>query len=481
MFFRRSPLAEVEPAHRALSEGRYEVAFALLENAARRGRRGHDAGLLKLLLAAVYALYEEDGLEGGLHALQEALEAEPTLVEHPLYRALRWEFAAYSGSSGDGGGSNSNAPATLRADIKKGAVAVAGAGDAVAAFHAARALLTVGASGRAIKILEGIPKASLPRYLVWRCWSLLGRALEGRSDFEGAREAFANAVATSCGADREGERLSLASSLIETDHAAESLEVLAEVKGDTLEPDERAVLHYLTGRAHTLLDNPNRALEHFLQASVLEAAAGEPSFSLHLALAQTYALLGRLERAAPHYLEAISLAGASQRAFARHEYAFSLFEADHLLEAREVLLEIVEDKRYAFLGEAKADLAETEYRLGNFGAADAWARGALEAGAVAPACICLGNIANDYYRLEEAVDWFEKAVSASKEGEPDWLTAHEMLADVLAQTGEEPARVISHAEAALKHLHPADEWALTLRGHVHAARERLGGHPRLLN
>ncbi len=469
MFFRRSPLAEVEPAHRALSEGRYEVAFALLENAARRGRRGRDAGLLKLLLAAVYALYEEDGLAGGLHALQEAAEAEPTITEHPLYRALRWEFAAYEGD------------ASLRADIKRGAVAAAGAGDAVAAFHAARALLSVGALARAIKILEDIPKETLPRYLVWRCWSLLGGAFERRGDYAGARGAYECSVASSCGTDREGERLNLAASLVETDHAAESLAVLAEIKADLLESDERAVMHYLSGRAHALLDNPNRALEHLLQASVLEEAAGETSFGLHLALAQTYALLGRLERAAPHYLEAIGLAGASQRSFARHEYAFSLFETDHLLEAKEVLLNIIEDKRYAFLGEAKADLAETEYRLGNSRAAEAWAKEALEAGATAPACICLGNLANDYYRLDEAVDWFEKAVSASKEGEPDWLTAHEMLADVLAQTGEEPARIISHAEAALKHLHPADEWALTLRGHVHTARERLGGYPRLLN
>ena len=468
MFFRRSPLAEVEPAHRALSEGRYEVAFALLENAARRGRRGRDAGLLKLLLAAVYALYEEDGLEGGQHALQEAAEAEPTITEHPLYRALHWEFAAYEG----------DAP---RADVKRGALAAAGAGDAVAAFHAARALLSIGARARAIHVLETLPKASLPRYLVWRCWSLLGGALEGRGDFEGARGAYEQSVAASCGADREGERLNLAASLVETNKAAKSLSVLAEVRADLLESDERAVLHYLRGRAHSLLDNPNEALEHFLRASVLEEAAGERSFGLNLALAQTYALLGRLGRAAPHYLEAIHLAGSSQRAFARHEYAFSLFEADHLLEAKEVLLEVVGDKRYAFLSEAKADLAETEYRLGNAQAAEGWARDALEGGAVAPACICLGNIANDYYRLGEAVDWFEKAVSASKEGEPDWLTAHEMLADVLAQTGAEPARVISHAEAALKHLHPADEWALTLRGHIQEARERLGGYPRLLN
>ena len=78
--------------------------------------------------------------------------------------------------------------------------------------------------------------------------------------------------------------------------------------------------------------------------------------------------------------------------------------------------------------------------------------------------------------------WFEKAAAASREGETDWLHAQEMLADVFVQQGyRRPERVVFHAEAALKYLHPNEEWALILGGYAESAREILGGHSRRFN
>lgn len=468
MVFRRQAPSGVEPAHRALAQGRYEVAFALLESAARRQRDLADQARLRLYLAAAYALYGHDGLEGGLRCLRDAVMLEPRIAEDPLYRALYWELGAYRGDA--------------KADVRRGALAAARSDDGVASYHAASALLIVGANKRAKMILERLSDEVLPDYLQWRRWSLLGQAREQLGEFEAAAEAYQQAVEKSRGLDQQGERLNLAACWVEAGKAHEALEVLAEVKSDELDELEQATHAYLEGRAHALLANPNEALQRFLRARVLEDAAGEPSFGLRLALAQLYATLGKRERALESYHEALALAPKAQRSLALHEYAFALFENEQLLEARETLLEVVEDERYAYRADVYADLAELEFRLGNFEAADDLARRALDLGAVAAACLCLGTLALEYCRFDEAIGWFEQAASASREGDTDWLAAQELLADTLVQAGlKQPARVLHHAEAALRYLADSDEWTVTLRDYVARAKAALGGRDRLLN
>ena len=63
---------------------------------------------------------------------------------------------------------------------------------------------------------------------------------------------------------------------------------------------------------------------------MLESAAGDASFSLQLALGQTYSLLGKTRRAAESYREALELASKRQRTLALHEYALVMLEADNL-------------------------------------------------------------------------------------------------------------------------------------------------------
>lgn len=470
MFFRRSPNAEIEPAHRALAEGRYEAALALLEGAARRQRGRSAQAQFKLYIAATYALYGEDGLEGGLEHLADAAEADAAAIHTPLYRALYWEFAAYRGEA--------------TGDVKRGAAAAAEAGEGVASYHAASALAAVHAFKRAVEVLLEVEAKTLPEYLRWRYWSLLGRSHEARGLFAEAADAFERSAALSQNADRFGELLNLAANRLEAHQPIEALEALerAQRAAPPESASDGAVQRYLTGRAHLSLGNPNTALNLFLEASVLESAVGEPSFSLQLALGQTYSVLGRTRRAEERYREAVQLASKRQRALALHEYALVMLEADDLERAKDLLTQASSDEHYDYHAEVYADLADVELKLGDLRAASDLAHRALDLGATAPACLTLGSVAHEYYRFDEAIGWFEKAASASVEGHHEWVFAKEMLVDSFVQQGyKHPDRVIHHAEAALRHLPPFNEWTLLLRDYVAHAKTLLGGHQRMLN
>jgi len=466
MMSRRSPQAEV---YRALAEGRYEAAFAVLEGALRRPRARLEQAQLTLHLAAIYALYGSDGLSGGLTCLHEAASIEPSITQTPLYRALYWEFAAYRGDPPD--------------DVRTGAIAAAEADHPLASYHAASALLAISDRGEAGQVLLRLKPQSLPEYLVWRRWSLLAQSYERDGAWREAAEAYEQAASLSSGSDRQGELLNLAASRLEAGEPQEALSALANVDDQLLVDDtDRAVRCYLEGRTQLALDNPNLALELFLQAASFEERTQEQSYGLALALAQTYAILGDYPAAFALYPRALALASPEQRAFAAHEYAFALLEADRLLEAREALHEAAKDAHYSHRADIFADLADLEYRLGNFAEAEEHARRALALGAEAPACLTIGQIALEYYRLEEAIAWLEQAVGASREGESHWLQAQQLLCDCYVQEGyKRPEAVLRHAEAALAYLAPGDEWALTIEQYRLTALTQLGGQKRMFN
>ncbi len=468
MMFRRPRLAELEPAYRALAKGQYEVAFTVLENAARRPFGRPAQGQYWLHLAAVYALYAEDGVENGAPALRRAVAADANLADSPLYKALFWEFAAYRGGS--------------VGDIKRGLVAVTAEGDPVAAYHASCALLAVGAPKSAAKRLTDLDPDTLPAHLVWRRWSMLGQACEALGDWDEAAAAFGRAVELCPPPEVAPERLSLAGALLELGRIEDVLAVLEKVDEAHLQQDERAVQRYLLGRAHLERGNPNLALDLLRQAHALDAEAPEQSFSVAFATAQALAALGRFPEAGGAFREALAVAPAEHRPYTQHEAAYALIESEDLAGAEELLGEVVGDPSYPHRAEALADLADVRFKMGEFDAAGELAHQALEMGATAAACLCLGNIAYEYFRLDEAVTYFEQAISASQPGDAIWVSAHQMLADVYAQSGDAKAdRVFMYARLALEHTDPASEWFLPLSRYLEQARGVLGGHDRLLN
>jgi len=486
MLFRRQRAPDLAPAHEALAKGQYEVAFAVLESAVKRGGTRGNQGPTWLQLAEVYALYGDEGLENGQPALRSAVSADPKLGSHPLYRALFWEFAAYRGAAlSDVKRGLKDVPERAPEDPESGPTPPSGAAtafDAVASYHAAAALFAVDAAKSAGRRLRAIEEGALPAYLEWRRWSLVGQCSEALGEWEGAASAFARSVQLAPELERDAERLSLAGALVELFRTEEALEHLAAVEAAGLQAGELAVYHYLQGRAHLDLDNPNLALEHLREAASADDELGGATYSVAFATAQALTAAGRPEEAIVAFERALANVPAEHRAFTQHEAAYALIECDRLEEAGSLLGEVVTDPTYSHRADALADLADVRLRCGELYSAQTLAQEALELGATAAACITLGSVAFEYYHLEDAAAWYEQALSASQTGDPFWVAAQQMLADVYAQMGDDyVARVLQHARAALEHTEAGSEWYLPLKQYVDDAKSRLGGFERVLN
>ncbi len=453
----------------------------MLESAVRRGPPRAVHGLTWLNLAALYALYGEDGLDNGAPALRNAVSADPNLASHPLYRALFWEFAAYRGATVSevkrGLKGLTEHEAKVNSPVIDNATLVAAAG-----YHAAAALFAVDAAKSAARQLSAIDDDALPTYLDWRRWSLLGQCHEAMGEWVEAAVAFEHAVTQAPALEREPERLSLAGALVELFRIDDALEQLKQVDETRLSSAELAVHRYLQGRAHLELDNPNLALKLLQEAAALDDEDDAASYSVSFATAQALASLGRATEAVEAFRDALALAPVEHRAFTQHEAAYALIECDQLYEAEALLGEVVSDPSYSHRGDALADLADVRLRRGELDAAAAIAEQALDHGATAPACITLGSVAFEYYRLDEAAGWYEQALSASATGDPFWVAAQQMLADVYSQLGANyVSRMLLHAKAALDYTEPVSEWYLPLLKYVDDAKSQLGGFERVLN
>lgn len=463
----RRQLPQLEPARRALAEGRYETAFALLIDAAKDPQAPSAQALYHLHLAAADALYGEDGVDSGLRALRSAAEADPALVRSPLYRALHWEFRALHG-----------APV---AEVRRGTTDIAVDGEPVAAYHAASALWLAGSARQARRALEAVDPSDLPAYLRWRRSSLLGYVLADAGEFEAAALAFAEALAAATEPESETVRVHLAGALLELGRMPELLILLEDLSEDSVASEDFGWARQLQGQAELELGNPGRALSLLAEA---ERNSEDPvqRFGVAHAAAQALMAQGRYGEAADRLTAVLPLAPAADRAFALHELAIALLEDDRAEDAEQCLEELLLDPDYPHHGEATADLAEVRLRRGDLAAARETAMRALELGAVGPACLALGTIAFEYFDLDEAAGWLEQAASATAAGDPTWLASQQLLADVFAQRGAPAAeRLLTHARLALAHTDPGSEWARPLQGHVRQARRWMGGFDRLLN
>src|SRR5690606_10168174 len=277
-------------------------------------------------------------------------------------------------------------------------------------------------------------------------------------------------------------RLSLAGALVELGRTEEAVQILTQVEDDNLRQEELAVHRYLLGRSHLELGNPNLALELLAEAVPADDVDGAGSYSVDFATAQALSALRRFQEALAAYERALAKAPAEHRAYTQHEAAYAMIECDKLGQADEMLNEVVSDPSYPHRADALADLADVRLRSGECESVQVVASQDHEPGDPAPCSKSHGNSSHEYYRLEEAAAWFEQAISASQLGDPYWVSAQQLFADVYAQLGDEYAsRTLMHARSALEYTDPTSEWHLPLTQYVADARQRLGGFDRLLN
>ncbi len=443
-----------------LHQGEYDRAYdALVAAAERRFTTSARAAEALVDLAEFYSLYGEAEAEAWRAALDEAGARWPGVERNERYAALRFELEALAGQTLE--------PPPVEQPR--------------AAYHVAQGLAYL---GRMEAALEALPDPEvLPPFLEARAWALSGRVHESLGHLDAAARAHERAAGRSHGKERLWSLLDAAALWLETEAAEQAQTLLTEAEpllGEG-ELSDRATYRYLRARVELLLGNPERAAEEIVQAEGLEAAGAGLSHGTAMVRAQVHQRFGRLEAARAAYQDAEKRAAAGDLPFVWHEWG--LFELDHgdLIRAEALLRKVASDEAYPHRAHALADLAEAYYRLGDGAAADDAARRALELGTVPAAHLILGNRAYDVGAWDEALAHYRAAAAAAREGDRDWVTATEMIVDVLAQTGyPNPAEVAELAERLLPYLPPSDEWRETLRGYADRARE-LALKGRLLN
>ncbi len=464
----------------ALSTNDFETAFELLERTLQITREPQQRAQVALELAGVYALFGAGGLDGLQHSLEQAILAVPEVQLEPRYLALQANVLMFILEEILEPNDPQRAQVVAMADK-------ASLGDAITRFYAASALVGSGESERGLLLLEQIRFADLPVYLQWRAWSWRAGAFEELGRLRDASLAYHHAANGATGSDRAALLQDKAAMLLDLEEPHEALialeQSLAAVFGIE-HPSDAAARLQLEARAHLMLENPHLAREHAEQAMRIETSSGEHSFPTALVLAQTLAALEVWQEAIPTFQRAVQLAQAGDKGFALHELGLAQLDADQPDDARNSLKLALLESVYPHKAEIRADLAELEYRLGNFEIAEKEARTALEMGATVPASLMLANVAYEYYRLDEALEHYRRALEHSSEGNRDWVIAHQMTADTLVQLGwRNPEQILHHASLALPHLEPADEWAITLESYIERARQLIvpSSHSRTLN
>ena len=132
------------------------------------------------------------------------------------------------------------------------------------------------------------------------------------------------------------------------------------------------------------------------------------------------------------------------------------------------------EPEYPYHPEVLADIAECDYRLGRLQEAQLEAEQALAQGAVVPASLVLGSVAMDYFQLDDALEHYERVIREAAPDSRDWVTGHQMAADVMAQQGfPNPAAAYAHAQQALASTPESDDWHMTLQDHLRKAEAMM--------
>lgn len=464
---------ELPSVNAALANGDTEKATGILEQlATRRGARRNRA-LAWLQLASLRLMSGSDPLESSREALMQALRLHAAVAREPLCQGVHWELRALEGARAR--------------EVRAGLRQLRQCRDGTAHYHAANAQLMIGSRTGALLHLRLALESGIPDHVRWRCHSLAGYVREQQGDFERAVTECEASVRFSSGMDRQLERLALAANLIEIREARRAVHVLAEVDDSLLpEPYDHVHKAHLRGRAEADLGNPGIALECYRRARLLLAEAGPDlaydEIGLVLAQAQLLVDIGEFDAGIAAYREVVTLVDEGSASQYRHELAVALVDAGQQEAAQVELEAVLLDEGYAYRAEVLAELADMAFRQGDNDRAERLARRALGVRPVAPAYLCLGSIAYDYFRLNEAVSWFEQALEVSAEGDSWWVAAQQLLADVFSQMGPERAdRLLQHASTALRYTDRRNDWYLPLRAHQETAQRTLAQRQRIVN
>lgn len=463
-------------ALRALESGDWDSALESLERGAMRASNPTERSKLSLELAGVWALYGKDGVDGLSAALQDAMLTYPAVREDALFKALRAASTAFALESELIQRPAADDPRRVRG-VELALEALSGNDEAQ--FHAGAALVVLGESERSLEVLGGLNLEALPSYLRWRWYSWRGGALEDLQRWREAAVSYHAGAMLTEGVDRAALLQDEAAMLLELEEPHEALEVLIQSQSAVQQlenPLDAASRLHLEARAHLQLSNPSLARDRAEEAAKLESSVGEPSFGVALVLGQTLAALEDWRGAIASFASAVQIGTPLDQGFALHEMGLAQMDAGLPDESRQSLMAVLNGADYPHKAEVQSDLAELEYRLGNFDVAELHARQALELGATVPASLMLANIAYEYYRLDEALEHYTRALEDAPEGTRDWVLAHQMTADTLVQLAwRDPERILYHASTALPHLEPSDEWAVTLGGYIDRAKALLSG------
>lgn len=475
---RRTTSNAIIRAHQALDLGFTEQATRILEDAAAHETAPVSRSQLLVELTAAYLLAGDEYLDLADAALDLAGSIRPDSRTEPLSRALHAELTVLYGHG------------TVK--VRTLARALRAEGDSRACFHAASALLLADHPEAALRLLRRAQDpANLPPHLEWRSWSLAGVALEQLGDFKLAARAIRQAVAGAPhGELQELERLALADCLLELGDAQSAATELAVINQEQLLRDEDHVYrHWLQARAEFELGNPGLAIQHYRQARerlspghLIPAGVPWDEYGLLAAEAQLLADRGAYAESILLYRQACQAAAPDQLPLTRHELAVVLIESGDTEAAAQELTGLMQDHDYEWRAEVIAELADLAFRNGDNQRAEQLALEAIAVRPVPAAYLCLGSIAFEYFRLDEAVSWFEKAAAESLDGEPAWVAAQQLLADTYSQMGPESAdRLYLHAQLALKYTDQRNDWYLPLRSHAESAERALAGQRRLVN
>ena len=451
----------------ALAGDDYDAAFGILDGAMREADPRTRARLA-LYLASLHALYGDAGADDMRRALGVARGLDASLTVDPLYLALNAELQA-----------RTTGIVSVPTDLLNEEI------PPLARYHALGALALSGQASEALDVF--LPVQDVPEYLRWRLRSWQADSQEATGQTQEAAHLYGEAAHHARGLNRAVMLQEQAALLLQLGQLDAVQQALAAARPEYTgrDPDEGlnlATWHYLNAQLLLQQGDPEAAHREIEEAARLEQQHGDVSYGVALVRGQVLSHLGRTDEALQAFENALSLASEPDRPYANHELGVALLDLDRPLEARERLEAAAAEPNYPYQPEVLADMAECDYRLGRLTQAQEEAEQALAGGAVVPASLVLGSVAMDYYHLDDALEHYERVVRESAPESRDWVTGHQMAADIMAQQGfRDPAATYAHAQQALEHTPESDDWHVTLTEHLRRAESLLGQGSRTLN